>query len=259
MARMGVGIELAGRDFRSGDRFFGIIGRMKKALTAAILASFSTGCFTLVHSPFPETEQVRAPANAPGARVEGYYAEAVQYTPIYGSETRYAPGWSYGRRFLPGRYETITTEAVIAKRVPTSAYLKAAKRALEDSGIVVDGPQSEYCVSVEFMGPSTPEGTVWRAAAIDCCSLLFALYDATMWHADLRIREISTGRVVFAKVLEQEYECCAFSPLWMFALQNHEVCDGDYQDQWCLKALTQRTAAEAAAFLATLAKGEDGK
>ena len=210
------------------------VNAMKTIPIAAALsaAAFCAGCFTIVQTQYPRAERVSAPESAPPVKVEGFAAEVVRYIPVYGWETRYVAGWPgrRGRRggWFGGHYETVATETAIAQTVPTDAYRVRARKRLEDSGIVADGPSPAYSVSVDFTGPRSPEGTGWRAALVDCGSLFFALYDATLWSADLRIRDLSTGRVVLSETIDQEYECCAFSPFWLFGLACSNDIDAAY-------------------------------
>lgn len=225
---------------------------------AALAALPLAGCFTLTETPAPKIEIAQAAESAPAVNIGGYAVEVVNYIPVYGWETRYDSGWGYGGR--RGRYrhphwQTVATETYIPQAGVTDFYLRRAAHLLEDSGLIVATTNAQYEISGEFTGPFTPEGTRWRMAAIDIGSLFFALYDASEWQLEVRIRDTSTGRVVFSRSLRQEYECCAFSPFWLFGLAMHDGINGDWQKSWCLQVLTDRSVAEISKFLQSAQKG----
>jgi len=217
-----------------------------KAIAAVAAAQMCAGCFTISRTPDPETVQVRTVKNAPALRLDGFHAEFLDWIPSYGWSNVYVPG---GRRW-GGHWQTVQNVTYLPKFEKTDAYLRTAVSVLEDAGFTVNGPNGEYAVTGEFSGPSDPDGTAWRRAAICGFSLLFCHYDAVSWRLDMRVREIATGRLVFKKTFEQEYECSAFSPLWLFGLASHAESDSRFADNWCLTNLSIEAAREVAEFFA---------
>lgn len=230
-----------------------------KCAAAALATLAFAGCWTLSRTETPETGAVRAPESAPALCVDGFISHETAYTPSYGWSTVYVEhGYSHRHGHF-GHYETVPVTTFIPQTYESDAYARMARQGLEDCGYIVNGPSAAYIVSGEFDGPYSPEGSDTRAALIDIGSVFFALYEATEWGLDLRIREASSGRVVFSKRLWQEYGCCAFSPLWLFGLAAHEETDPSWQSAWCKTMLVRKAVAEASAYFRDAQEGKSGK
>lgn len=234
---------------------------MKKALStigALCCAAIFSGCWTIARTSAPDVALTRAAANASALKIDGFLSYEVEYMPTYGVSMVYVDHWGGPRRRYGGwgHYETVPVTTYIPREYASDVYARQVCKQLEDCGFVVNGPQAAFIVSADFAGPYAPEGSDWRAAAVDLCSLFFAWYEATGWELDLRIREAATGRVVFSHRYSQEFSCSAFSPFWIFGIAAHRETDVSWQSAWCKTMLVRRAAADVSAFFATEAGGQ---
>ena len=231
--------------------------RLGKTIIAAGALALC-GCWTITRTATPEVETARAAANAPALSVDGFVSQEIEYVPSYGWSTVYVEHWGGPRHRHAGwgHYESVPVTTYVAREYESDAYTRMARKGLEDCGFLVNGPKAAFIVSADFAGPYAPEGSDWRAAAVDLCSLFFAWYEATGWELDLRIREAATGRVVFSHRYSQEFSCSAFSPFWIFGIAAHRETDVSWQSAWCKTMLVRRAVADVSAFFAAAAGGQ---
>ena len=86
------------------------------------------------------------------------------------------------------------------------------------------------------------------------CSVLSAEYATQTWTAKLRVYDAKSGRVLLTKDYSQKYEDCVWSPLFFIGLAGCTENTYNFMQSWCLTALTDRTVADATAFLAQAAQ-----
>ena len=147
---------------------------------------------------------------------------------------------------------TTTTETLIPNVQTTDAYLKRVQSRLEEAGCILRAAPPVYTVSGEFSGPFNPPGANWRRAGIDLGTALFAMYDTASYTLSVKVYETATGKPVFAQNYEQTYSATGFSPLWLFGLMAYDNITSQFQQGWCLSALTDRAMADVSAFLGQL-------
>jgi len=218
------------------------------------------GCFTLKQTPMPEVQMSRAPQGRDcKVAVAGFAASITEYIPVYGYQTVYVDHGPYygrhGRRYYGGgHYETMTSETMVPQVRASDAFITRAQTLLEDAGFLIRAPQPDYTVEVTFGGPFVRDDERAVEFAWLICSVLSAEYSTQTWTAKLRIYDTKTGRVAFTQDYAQKYEDCAWSPLFFVGLAGRTENSFNFMQSWCLTALTDRTVADATAFLAQTAK-----
>ncbi|MGN0846272.1 MAG: hypothetical protein ACI4RA_02670 [Kiritimatiellia bacterium] len=229
---------------------------MKRFTFALILpACLLGGCFTLKQTEMPQVQMSRAPAGRDvKVGVAGFAATIMEYIPVYGYQTVYVDhGPSYGRRgrryWGGGHYETVTSETLVPQAHASEAFILRAQTLLEDAGYLVRAPQPDYTVEVTFGGPFVRDDERAVEFAWMFCSLFSAEYATQTWTAKLRIYDVKTGRVLHTGDYAQKYEDCVWSPLFFIGLAGYTENSFNFMQSWCLTALTDRTIADATAFL----------
>lgn len=229
---------------------------MRLSAVALILpACLVAGCFTLKRTEMPRVEMSRAPEGRDvKVAVAGFAATITDYVPIYGYQTVYVDhGPSYGRRgrryWSGGHYETVSSETLVPQVHASEAFVQRARTLLEDAGYLVRTPQPDYTVEVTFGGPFVRDDERAVEFAWMFCSVFSAEYATQTWTAKLRVYDVKTGRVLFTKDYDQKYENCVWSPLFFIGLAGYTENTFNFMQSWCLTALTDRTIADATAFL----------
>ena len=218
------------------------------------------GCFTLKQTEMPQVQTTRAPEGRDvKVAVAGYATTITDYVPVYGHQTVYVdhgPHYGrHGRRYWGGgHYETVTSETLVPQVRASDAFIARAQTQLEDAGFLVRAPAPDYTVEVTFGGPFVSDDERAVELAWMLCSVLSAEYSTQTWTARLRIYDAKTGRVALAREFSQKYEDCVWSPLFFIGLAGYTENAFNYMQSWCLTALTDRTVAEATAFLAAQRK-----
>ena len=214
------------------------------------------GCFTLKQTPMPQVQMSRAPEGRDvKLAVSGYAATITDYVSVYGSQTMYVDHGAYvtphGHVYgAGGHYETVTSETRVPQVHATDMVINRAQHLFEDSGFLLRAPTPDYTVEVVFGGPFVRDDERAVELAWLLCSVLSCEYSTQTWTAKLRIYDAKTGRVAFTRDFSQKYEDCAWSPIFFIGLAGRTENSFNYMQSWCLTALTDRTVAEATAFLA---------
>ena len=130
-------------------------------------------------------------------------------------------------------------------------FLRRAQNILEDNGFLLRAVPADYNVDVTFEGPFVSDDELSVEYAWMFCSVLSAEYSVQNWTAKLRIYDNKTGRVVFAREYAQKYDNVVWSPLFFIGLAGYTRNTYNYMQSWCLTALTDRTMADATAFLSS--------
>ena len=220
-----------------------------KILAVAVAAATLSGCFTLSHSEYPKT-QMSAPAAGKDVTValSGFDAIVTSYVPVYGYETVYRPGGFY-RRGPFGRYETYSTTTYYPQSSHTSAFIERANDLLAKSGYVVSPTGATYRVEVRFDGPYRTDGDRTAQALWLILSALSADYGVETWTAQLRIYDAATNKLVMSNDYTERYQAVVWGPLPIFSPACSDQTDSSTMQSWCLTALTDRTIADATAFM----------
>ena len=228
---------------------------MKKMMLIAPIVLLS-GCFTLKQTEIPVVQLTRAPQGRDVAvAVSGFAATITTYTPIYGYQTVFVDDGPYfgphGRRYYGGgHYRTMTSETLVPNVNVSDIYLRRAQSLLEDAGFLLRASPADYTVEVTFGGPFVTDGERAVEFAWMFLSVFSAEYSTQTWTAKLRIHDAKTGRLLLGQEYVQKYEDCVWSPLFFIGLAGCTENTFNYMQNWCLTALTQRTMADATAFLA---------
>ena len=216
-----------------------------------------SGCFTWHETAPVQVQMSQAPKDRETKlALSGFAATITEYVPVYGYQSYYVDGgpvWGrHGRRgCYPGHYETARTETLIPKIEKTEVFLRRAQNILEDNGFLLRAAPADYNVDVTFEGPFVSDDELSVEYAWMFCSVLSAEYSVQNWTAKLRIYDNKTGRVVFAREYAQKYDNVVWSPLFFIGLAGYTRNTYNYMQSWCLTALTDRTMADATAFLSS--------
>ncbi len=217
-----------------------------------------TGCWTLHQSEYPQVEVSKAPADRDvRVQVSGFEATVTSYQAIYGYETVVYP-WHprrHGRRYYGGlASETYSTTTYVPQTVQTTAFVDRARVQLEDAGFLIGITNADYRVDVKFTGPLITDDDRTVQGLWILCSLLSADYAAQTWSATMRIYNPQTGRVLLRTDYSMKYSTAVWGPIPLFSPAGASETDGNYIQNWCLSALTDRAVADATAFMATQKK-----
>ncbi len=228
---------------------------MKKLIAALALAATAAGCFTFNEADFPVAHPSALPASATNetVAVNGFEATLTEYVSVYGYSTVYVPGHLGRRHYHPGHYETMSTSTQVPQLRPDGAFLARAQSILEESGYNLRASTPKWVVEVHFAchGATSGESSLralWVLGTAFLCD-----YAAETWSAKLKIYDNATGRLVFHNDYVQKYETNVFSPIPLFGITACDKTTPNYRQSWCLTALTDRTMADATAFLAAQA------
>lgn len=225
--------------------------RLAIASAAAVALA---GCFTISQTEYPQVVFSRPSGDAPAIAISGFAATYTTYTPVYGYATvwestpgyyrrgRYYDGWCYPR--------TVSTTTYVPETGVTTEYAEKAQEAFESAGFVVAPSNAVYVVDVKFSGPVVTDGDRTASAATLILSLFTADYTHRVWNARLKVTDAATGRVLLHKNYDQDYAASIWGPLPIFSPAGAQETDLGYIKNWCLSALTDRTVADASAFIA---------
>ncbi|MBR1920841.1 MAG: hypothetical protein IJ829_02415 [Kiritimatiellae bacterium] len=226
---------------------------MRRILLAAALASACAGCFTLYETDYPDVQMSAAADAGVSVQVAGFEADVTTFVPVYGYQTYYHYG-SFGRRGGYWGPSTVATETYIPQTRATDAYRDRAVELLEASGFDMKNERPDYRVEVKFAGPIVTDGDRAVEAAWTILSALSADYGVQAWTARLKIYDVATGRLVMHHDYRERYQAVVWGPLPLFSPGGSDKTSNNAVQNWCLTALTDRTIADATAFLSTVKK-----
>lgn len=222
-------------------------------LTCSLLAALA-GCISFNETEFPESPSSALPAGkALRLQVSGFDALVTSYVPVYGYSTVVHGGGWYGPhgRYYGGPYATtVATETFIPQASPTAVFRNRATETLEKCGYVLQTNDPQYRLEVTFGGPFTSDGDTWTSLAWNLLTLLTADYATQTWTAKLKIYDVKSGKLAFFRDYEQRYQVTVWGPIPLFSPGASEKTKYEAMQSWCLTALTDRTLADATAFLA---------
>ena len=226
------------------------MGKLAKMTASAAALCALCGCFVLSQSEYPEVEMSKVDSGA-AVGLTGFDATVTTYVPVYGYETVYHMG-PYRRHWGPYA-TTYATETYIPQSTRTSAFIDRAGELLEQSGCLLRTENPDYTVDVRFSGPIVTDGEKAAGAAWTLFSLLTADYGCQTWTAKLKIYDAKEGRLLMFNDYAQRYSALVWGPIPLFSPAGSDKTSYNMMQSWCLTALTDRTMADATAFLAARA------
>lgn len=229
-----------------------------KKLVPVVFAAAMSGCCAFNATEYPQVAVVAPQGDAAklAVAVTGFEAVVTEYESMYGYSTVYVPGYLGRRHYHPGHYENVTTHTLIPRTRATDAFLKRAQEMLEDAGFTLaTSATPDWTVEVHFNGPAVASGDVWLQWGLRLVSLFTFDFEAATWTAKLRIRDNRTGKIVFRNEYVQGYQANAFGLIPIFGIASCTETSAEFIQSWCLGALTDRTVADAAAFLSNPISG----
>lgn len=217
------------------------------------------GCFTVHHSEYPDVQMSNLPEGKKmTVQLTGFEASLTTYVPVYGYETvyHYNRGYYHHGRYYGGYCgpETYATTTYLPQTNPTTAFIERAQEALEGAGFIVNATGATYRVEVKFSGPVVTDGDRTAEALWVILSGLSADYGAQTWSAKLKVYDVATGALVMHSDYAQKYSAAVWGPLPILSPAGSDQTDYNTMQCWSLTALTDRTMADATAFLAAQAK-----
>ena len=229
---------------------------MKNLIVPFLIAAgmMLSGCWTFNESQYPTVEYSapRSSATNLTLAVTGYECVFSGYESVQGFSTVYMPGY-YGRRYyVPGRYETVSTVTYVPTRRASDMFLVRSRELFEQAGYSLGAMVPTYSVEVRFEGPYSTMADFNKSLGWMLCTVFFCDYSSSTWTAKLKIRDNSTGKLLFHRTYEQRYEANVFSLIPLFGPQSCHETTLEQMQIWCLSALTERTVADATAFLSTI-------
>lgn len=221
-------------------------------LAAALLAA--VGCFTVRETEFAPVEAAELPAvaNVP-VQVAGFdmtettFETAYGYTTVTGLD---APWYDrHGRRHGGFATRTYSTTEFIPHTAPTDFYRNRATDLLESAGCIVQTTKPQYRVEVRFEGLLLENGDFWKSLGWALGSLFTAGYNADTWAAKLKVHDLSTGKLVFARDFVRRDEALVWGPIPIFSPACSARTDASRMKGNCLAALTDESVVAALKFL----------
>lgn len=217
---------------------------------------FLSGCWTVKETEHPSVVVTALPAGKEiRAQVAGFDATYISYDTAYSYST--VSGWSgpwYGRRGWHGGYGTSvsTTTTYVPRAERTSVYRDRATDVLEQAGFLLKTSDPQYRIDVTFAGPFSEDGDGWARFVWMVCTLFTADYDGATWQAKLRVHDLKSGKLIYAKDLVERDEAVVWGPIPLFSPSGSDRTSDATMKHLCLASLTDKAVAEAVAFLSGL-------
>lgn len=219
------------------------------------VVSFLAGCWTVKETEHPAVAVAALPAvKELRVQVAGFDAAFTTYDTAYSYST--VSGWSgpwYGRRGWSGGgwgTSVYSTTSYIPRTEKSSAFRDRATDALERAGFVLKTKDPQYQIEVRFEGPFSESGDGWATFGWMVGTLFTADYGGATWNAKLRIHDLKSGKLVYAKDLTERDEAVVWGPIPFFSPAGNDRNSDVVMKQICLTALTDKAVAEAINFLA---------
>ena len=221
----------------------------------SIISLVLSGCWTVSEAEHPAVPMTALPAGKElHVQVAGFDATFTSYDTAYSYST--ATGWSgpwYGRRGWYGgglHSTTYSTTSFSPRPERTSVFRDRAADALERAGCILKTKDPQYQIDVRFVGPYSEDGDGWATFGWVVCTLFTADYGAANWNAKLRIHDLKSGKLVYAKDFVERDEAVVWGPIPFFSPSGSDRTSGSVMKSICLTALTDKAVAEALSFLA---------
>ena len=214
---------------------------------------FASGCWTVRETEHPAVPVVALPEGKElHVQVAGFDATFTSYDTAYSYSTMTGFGgpW-YGRRGgYRGGWSTgfASTTAYIPRTEKTSVFRDRAMDTLERAGCILKTKDPQYQVEVRFEGPYSDDGDGWASFGWMVCTLFTADYGAANWNAKLRIHDLKSGKLVFAKDFVERDEAVVWGPIPIFSPAGSDRNSNAVMKQACLTVPTDKADAEVIAF-----------
>lgn len=210
------------------------------------------GCFTVSETDYPQYPMTALPETVTNTTVvlRGFETTFIDTIPVRSYQSVYVSG-HYGRRhYHPGHFETVETTTYVEQARESTQFVEQATDRMEAAGFNLSANPADYIVEARFDGPYSGEKDpgAWRAL-LWLCTVFTADKDADTWKAKLKIYDNHTGKLIFTRDYQQEYEAACFSLIPIFGPMCYERTQKNYMQAWCLMALTDKITSEASAFL----------
>lgn len=228
---------------------------MKRAIAAAALTACA-GCFTMCETPYPGVEMSSVADGDVHVQIAGFDATITSYLPVYGYETYYTYG--HGRRGGYWGPATVATQTYVPQTSATTVFRDRATEILETNGFNVKTTNPVYRVEVAFSGPVITDADRGISALWTILSVLSADYGVQQWSAKLKIYDVASGRLLMHHDYIERYQAVVWGPIPLFSPGGSEKTSFNAIQSWCLSSLTDRTMADATAFLAGRARAKVG-
>ena len=227
---------------------------MKMNKITLLPLAFLAGCFTLSQSEYPQVAMTTV-TNGIKLQVEGFQASVIDYTPMYSTSTYVVdPAW-HGPYRRPGPYVgAYTTETYVPTVRNTDVFLQRAKSNLEKAGCILRAQPAKYTGAGSFAGPFSKDMSDFKSVGVFLFSLLSARFEMLTYSAEVKVYDVSSGKLVFNRSYTQDYYASGWSPIPLFGIMDFEKVQGEYIKSWCLTALTDRISADVTAWLTTQGK-----
>lgn len=230
---------------------------MKSMMLGVALAAL-TGCVTFNETEFPSVS-IGALPNGKSLRVQvsGFDAFITTYVPVVGYSTVVGGDVWYGPhgRYYAGPYATtMVTETYVPQASPTTIFRDRATETLEKCGYVLQTNDPQYRVEVNFGGPFTSDGELWKSVAWNVLTILTADYGSQDWTAKLKIYDVKTGKLLLFKDYSQHYQVNVWGPIPIFCPAACDKTKYSAMQSWCLTVLTDRALQDATDFLSKQAQ-----
>jgi hypothetical protein len=218
---------------------------MRKTLLSVLLSACA-GCFTIHETEYPSVQMSASGDNEVGISLAGFEANVTTYIPVYGYETYHNYGYRRGRYLGPA---TVSTATYLPQTQPTSAFRDRATEILETNGFNLRTEKPKYRVEVHFSGPFNTDVDNAVSVAWTLLSVFSADYGVQSWTAKLKIYDATTGRLLMHHDYSERYQAVVWGPIPILSPACSEKTTGNAMQSWCLTALTDRSMADATAFI----------
>lgn len=213
-----------------------------------------SGCWTVRETEHPAVPVTALPEGKDlRVQVAGFDATFTSYDTAYSYSTMSGFGGSwYGRRgWYRGGWSTgyASTTSYIPRTEKTSVFRDRAADALERAGCILKTKDPQYQVEVRFEGPYSEDGDGWASFGWMVCTIFTADYNAVNWNAKLRIHDLASGKLVYAKDFVERDEAVVWGPIPIFSPAGSDRNSNAVMKQICLTVLTDKAVAEALSFL----------
>ena len=222
---------------------------MRRILLSAALAACA-GCFTVHETEYPVMQMSSAGEREIGVSIAGFEANVTTYVPVYGYETYHHYGYRRGGYWGTS---TVSTATYLPQTRATAAFLDRATEILETHGFNLRTEKPTYRVEVRFDGPFESDVDDAVSVAWTLLSAFTADYGVQTWMAKLKIYDMATGRLLMHRDYSERYQTVVWGPIPVLSPACSDRTSNNAMQSWCLTALTDRSMADATAFLASAA------
>lgn len=226
-----------------------------KLIVIALAASLA-GCFTIHETPYAQVVMSNAPEDCKlKVALSGFEAFFTTYTPVrtYSTVWEYdPPHYHHGRYYYGGSHpSTYSSVTYIPQEASTgNAFMDRAIEILDDAGFPFVTADADCKIELTFSGPSESGGDMAKEFATVVFSIFTANYNVEAWGANLKIRDVKSGKVLFRHEYTERASAAVWGPIPIFSPAFADATDSSVLRSRALSSLTDRAMADATAFLA---------